>query len=84
NDGVVAFGGQSTGGNARFIINSGGWLDLIGLDLGFNGFTAGSIEGAGTFCICDHLITVGSNNLSTEVTGLITGLNGSLTKVGTG
>jgi autotransporter-associated beta strand protein len=84
NDGVVAFAGQSTGGNARFIINSGGWLDLIGLDLGFNGFTAGSIEGAGTFCICDHLITVGSNNLSTEVTGLITGTNGALTKVGTG
>lgn len=84
NDGVVAFGGQSTGGNARFIINSGGWLDLFGLNGGFNGFTAGSIEGAGTFCICDHLITVGSNNLSTEVTGLITGTNGSLTKVGTG
>lgn len=84
NNANVVFGGQSTGGDARFIVNAGGTLDLVGLNGAFAGFTAGSFEGAGTFCICGHLATVGGNNLSTEISGRITGLNGALTKAGTG
>jgi autotransporter-associated beta strand protein len=46
--------------------------------------TAGSIEGAGTFSLGPNQLTVGSNNLSTEVSGVIRGAGGSLVKVGTG
>jgi autotransporter-associated beta strand protein len=45
--------------------------------------TAGSIEGAGTFQLGSNQLTVGSNNLSTTVSGVITGA-GSLIKTGTG
>jgi autotransporter-associated beta strand protein len=46
--------------------------------------TAGSIEGAGTFSLGSNQLTVGSNNLSTTVSGIIRGTAGSLVKVGTG
>jgi autotransporter-associated beta strand protein len=46
--------------------------------------TAGSIEGAGTFSLGPNQLTVGSNNLSTTVSGVITGTGGSLVKTGTG
>jgi autotransporter-associated beta strand protein len=46
--------------------------------------TAGSIEGAGTFSLGPNQLTVGSNNLSTEVSGVIRGTGGSLVKIGTG
>ncbi|WP_162240927.1 autotransporter domain-containing protein [Bradyrhizobium tropiciagri] len=48
------------------------------------GMTAGSIEGAGSFVLGGKTLTVGSNNLSTEVSGVISGTGGGLTKVGTG
>ena len=48
------------------------------------GMTAGSIEGAGSYILGAKALTVGSNNLSTEVSGVISGLGGSLIKVGTG
>ena len=52
--------------------------------------TAGSIAGAGTYFLGSKQLTVGSNNLSTTVSGLIEdggasgGAGGSLVKVGTG
>jgi autotransporter-associated beta strand protein len=46
--------------------------------------TAGSIEGAGTFSLGSNQLTVGSNNLSTTVSGVIRGTGGSLVKVGSG
>jgi outer membrane autotransporter protein len=52
--------------------------------------TAGSIEGAGTYELGSKALTVGLNNLSTEVSGTIQdggealGTGGSLIKVGTG
>ena len=90
--GVTSFFGESTGGNAAFITNAGGIVDISGLGTfpdgggGPNvpGMTAGSIEGAGTYNLGSKELTVGSNNLSTEVSGLIEGNGGSLTKVGTG
>ena len=48
------------------------------------GMTAGSIEGAGSYILGAKALTVGCNNLSTEVSGVISGLGGSLIKVGTG
>jgi autotransporter-associated beta strand protein len=80
--GLTAFVDSATGGNARFITTAGGAFDITSLSSG--GTTAGSIEGAGTFSLGSNLLTVGSNNLSTEVSGLIRGTGGSLVKVGTG
>ena len=100
--GVTSFFGMSTGGNAAFITNAGGIVDFSGLgtfpdtgappDPSITGTTAGSIAGAGTFDLGSKQLTVGSNNLSTTVSGTINdgGLavpdatGGSLVKVGTG
>jgi autotransporter-associated beta strand protein len=80
--GLTAFVDSATGGNARFITTAGGAFDITSLSSG--GMTAGSIEGAGTFSLGSNQLTVGSNNLSTEVRGVIRGTGGSLVKVGTG
>jgi autotransporter-associated beta strand protein len=82
NGGLTGFVDSATGGNARFITTAGGAFDITSLSSG--GMTAGSIEGAGTFSLGPNQLTVGSNNLSTEVSGVIRGAGGSLVKVGTG
>jgi autotransporter-associated beta strand protein len=82
NGGLTGFVDSATGGNARFITTAGGAFDITSLSSG--GMTAGSIEGAGTFSLGSNQLTVGSNNLSTEVRGVIRGTGGSLVKVGTG
>ncbi|MFL6823381.1 MAG: autotransporter domain-containing protein [Xanthobacteraceae bacterium] len=85
---LIIFKDQSTGGQAQFIINAGGVLDISGLTTA--GMTAGSIEGAGTFFLGSKSFTVGGSNLSTEVSGVISdggvsgGKGGSLIKVGSG
>jgi outer membrane autotransporter protein len=86
--GRTSFFDHSTGGLARFISNSGGVVDISTLTSG--GMTAGSIEGAGTYNLGSKKFTVGLNNLTTTVSGVITdggaagGTGGSLTKDGTG
>ena len=86
--GATEFFGTSTGGQARFITNSGGTVDISGLSSG--GMTAGSIKGAGTYRLGSKALTVGLNDLSTEVSGTIAdgglfgGTGGALIKVGTG
>ena len=85
---LIVFGGSASGGNARFITNAGASFDLSFLTSA--GTTAGSIEGAGRYNLGSKQLTVGSNNLSTTVSGVIAdgGLNGgtgaSLVKVGGG
>jgi len=78
--GGTQFHGSSTGGDARFI--TGGTFDMSGLAAA--GMTAGSIEGPGSYNLGAKALTVGNNNLSTEVSGIISGTGGALTKVGTG
>ncbi len=80
--GLTAFVDSATGGNARFITTAGGAFDITSLSSG--GMTAGSIEGAGTFSLGSNQLTVGSNNLSTTVSGVIRGTGGSLIKTGSG
>jgi autotransporter-associated beta strand protein len=81
--GTTAFVANSTGGLARFVTNAGGIVDISGLTS--TGMTAGSIEGAGNYRLGSKSLTVGGNNLSTEVSGVIqSGTGGSLVKVGTG
>ena len=76
--GLTGFVDSATGGNARFITNAGGAFDITSLSSG--SMTAGSIEGAGTFSLGSNQLTVGSNNLSTTVSGVIRGTGGSLVK----
>ena len=79
--GAVAFQDSSTGGAARFVTNGGGLVDFSALTAPT---TAGSIEGAGDYELGANQLTVGSNNLSTTVSGGISGAGGSLVKVGLG
>lgn len=86
--GGVFFAGASSGGEAIFITNSGGVFDISQLTSG--GTTAGSIAGAGNYLLGANVLTVGSNHLSTTVTGAISdggiagGVGGALVKLGTG
>ena len=82
NGASVFFNEGSTGGAAKFITNAGGTFDMSGLSNA--GMTAGSIEGAGSYILGSKELKVGGNDLSTEVSGVISGLGGSLVKVGTG
>jgi outer membrane autotransporter protein len=82
NGGDTAFQVNSSGGQAQFITNAGGKFDISGLTNG--GMTAGSIAGAGSYVLGTNTLTVGGNDLSTEVDGVITGSGGSLVKVGAG
>jgi autotransporter-associated beta strand protein len=94
--GVTFFFDNSTGGSAQFITNGTGLVDFSG-SLGPNGdgrITAGSIAGSGSYYIGGgNTLVVGSNRLSTTVSGVIADFNpcgcgipgsGALEKVGTG
>lgn len=74
NDGALTqFNDNSTGGNAQFITNAGGVVDFSNTS-GPNGdgnISAGSIAGAGNYYLGSNLLTVGGNNLSTTVSGVI-------------
>ena len=86
--GETLFEGESTGGNAALITNAGGAVDISALTT--DGMTAGSIAGAGVYKLGSKQLTVGGNNFSTTVSGVIedggqaSGTGGSLIKVGTG
>src|SRR4029077_6037196 len=85
------------GGNAQFMTNAGGAVDFsqtLG-PAGDGKVTAGSIAGAGDYYLGGNQLTVGGNNMSTEVRGTINdgpapcgcgppSSGGSLVKVGTG
>ena len=87
--GATEFFDNSTGGQARFINSGYGVVSFVATS-GPNGdgrFSAGSLEGAGTFVLGSNQLTVGGNNLSTQLSGTITeSLNagGSLVKIGNG
>ncbi len=93
--GETLFWDQGSGGNARFQTDAGGLVDFA-LSTGANNdgnHTAGSIAGAGNYSIgFGNTLTVGSNNLSTEVSGIIQddcgcgppGPGATLIKTGTG
>jgi autotransporter-associated beta strand protein len=93
------FRDHSTGGNARFIANAGSIVDFSPTTgpAGDKKVSAGSIEGAGMYFLGSNQLTVGSNNLNTTVSGVISdcgpsgtdcinagATGGSLVKVGTG
>ncbi|MFD9996123.1 autotransporter-associated beta strand repeat-containing protein, partial [Mesorhizobium sp. NPDC059024] len=79
---LVVFQGASRGGNARIVMNGGANISIS--QLSSAGTTVGSIEGAGTFNLGAKTLTVGSNNLTTTVSGTIFGSGGRLVKTGNG
>ena len=93
--GATFFYDNSSGGNAQFITNGTGFVDFSD-SVGRSGnglITAGSIAGSGTYYIgVGNTLVVGSNNLSTEVSGVIADApcgcrgagSGNLEKVGSG
>jgi outer membrane autotransporter protein len=100
NDGALTqFNDNSTGGNAQFTTNAGGVVDFSNTS-GPNGdgnISAGSIAGTGNYYLGSNLLTVGGNNLSTTVSGVISdcgdsgsdcsnagATGGGLIKIGTG
>jgi hypothetical protein len=85
-NGITTFAGNSTGGNAQLITNAGASLtfEFTAGPNGDNQITAGSIAGAGNYILPGKTLTVGSNDLSTNVSGVIIGAGGSLVKIGTG
>ena len=86
--GQTNFYSNADGGTARAITNGNGVFDISGLTSG--GMKIGSIEGSGTYFLGKNTLTVGGNNLSTTVSGVIAdggpsgGTGGSLVKTGTG
>jgi autotransporter-associated beta strand protein len=91
NGGFVGFQDTSNGDQAKIINNAGGEVKIADLTTGGTSF--GSIAGAGTYNLGSKQLTVGSNNDSTTVSGVIEdhfpGVNldqvgGSLVKVGSG
>lgn len=65
--------------NSSILVLSSGRLHL-------NGFTdtVGSISGLGNIELGPGILSVGANNLSTTYYGLISGIGGSITKIGSG
>lgn len=86
NNGGLFFENNSTAGNAAITTNAGAATFFSGFFTGFSNpaQTAGSIAGAGSYDLGANQLTVGSNNLSTEVSGVISGTGGSLVKTGMG
>jgi hypothetical protein len=80
NSGAIIFDGASTGGIARVQVFDNGYLDISGHQ---SGMTVGSIEGSGNIRLGGNNLRVGTRNINTSFSGVISG-TGSLTKVGSG
>ncbi len=92
NSKTMEFMGSATAGNAQLINNAAIAVVEFSLSDGPNAdhrISAGSIAGAGNFMLGSNQLTVGSNNLSTIVSGSIRdggyeGSGASLVKIGAG
>jgi autotransporter-associated beta strand protein len=86
--GAILFFDNPSGGTARVEVFGNGNLDISPHDS--PGITVGSVEGDGRVFLGGDILTVGSNNLSTNFSGVIQdggshgGTGGSVTKIGTG
>ncbi len=78
----IAFTNAASGGNARLILNPGASLNISGLTSA--GTSVGSIEGAGNVNLGAKQLTTGGNDLSTTLSGVISGSGGALAKEGGG
>jgi len=81
--GGIFFYGASMGGTARVEVFDYGYLSISGHQ---SGLTVGSIEGSGNVSLGANNLTVGTNDIDTSFSGVISndGQGGSLAKVGSG
>lgn len=79
--GSLLFKGMADASAAKFEVGAGGTIDISGIAMA--SFNAGSIAGDGSFVLGSKMLSVGSLNTSTTVSGVISG-TGSLMKVGSG
>jgi hypothetical protein len=89
-NGAILFNDTSSGGSAHVRVVAGfpsnapdGYLDISGHQ---SGLTIGSLEGGGYVFLGANDLTVGTNNIDTAFSGIISndGHRGSLAKVGSG
>ncbi|MEJ1968778.1 MAG: autotransporter-associated beta strand repeat-containing protein [Rhizomicrobium sp.] len=86
--GTTLFWDASTGGDARIVTNAGGIFDISRLTV--SGLSVGSIEGSGLFALGSKSLTIGGNESSAIVDGVIAdggqagGTGGSVAKAGSG
>jgi hypothetical protein len=78
--GGILFSDTSTGGTARVEVFDNGSLDISSRQ---PGVTIGSIEGSGNVYLGANRLTVGTNNINTSFSGVISG-TGLLSKIGSG
>ena len=78
--GAIFFNGASTGGTARVEVFDNGYLDISRRQ---PGVTIGSIEGSGNVFLGANRLTVGTRNINTSFSGVISG-SGLLAKIGSG
>jgi len=78
--GGILFSDTSTGGTARVEVFDNGSLDISSRQ---PGVTIGSIEGSGNVYLGANRLTVGTRNINTSFSGVISG-SGLLSKVGSG
>ncbi len=78
--GAIIFVDDSTGGTARVKVFDAGYLDISQRQ---PGVTIGSIEGSGNVSLGANRLTVGTNNINTSFSGVISG-TGLLSKIGSG
>jgi hypothetical protein len=81
--GGIFFSGASMGGSARVEVFEYGYLDISGHQ---HRLTIGSIEGSGNVFLGANNLTVGTRNINTSFSGIISnnGQGGSLAKIGSG
>jgi hypothetical protein len=78
--GGTIFNDSSTGGTARVKVFDDGYLDIRNHQ---SGLTIGSIEGSGNVFLGANDLSVGTRNINTSFSGVISG-TGSLAKIGSG
>jgi hypothetical protein len=78
--GGTIFNDSSTGGTARVKVFDNGYLDIRNHQ---SGLTIGSIEGSGDVFLGANDLSVGTRNINTSFSGVISG-TGSLAKIGSG
>ncbi len=78
--GAIVFSDASTGGTARVEVFDAGYLDISHRQ---PGVSIGSIEGSGNVYLGANRLTVGTRNINTSFSGVISG-SGLLSKVGSG
>jgi hypothetical protein len=78
--GGTIFNDLSTGGTARVKVFDNGYLDFRNHQ---SGLTIGSIEGSGNVFLGANDLSVGTNDIDTSFSGVISG-SGSLAKIGSG